>query len=417
MSQDVLGRCTLRIWILVAVQLIAGCRTESGQNSTSFFQLQSIDAKLDSVEGCRQITGPSVLSDPDRFVWGASVAKGDDGRYHMLYATWPSGSEIPPFSTSWLTHSQIAYAVSDYPDRDFSFVKIVLKGRKDEGDPLAWDAQMVHNPHLRKFGSKYYLYYIGSRDPVDDPNYSERGTVNARNRIQQVQKIGVIEFRDFEELLNGSFERPDRPLLEPRTRVKANDIVMPDPDDVIPKPDNIIVVNPSVVFRPSDKKYLLYFKGNIYDPGWRGVHGVAIADTPIGPFEPLDEFVLDITTEDGSVVNAEDPYVWYAKGDETFYAIIKDFSGKLTKSQPGLAVIRSFDGIKWTYPEKPVSIEKAITLSEDVKVRVSNLERPQLLFDDSGDPQVLFAACAIDPVGKSQMGNTFNVHIPVRAVD
>ena len=102
-----------------------------------------------------------------------------------------------------------------------------------------------------------------------------------------------------------NFHRPDKPLLIPRTRVKKDNVVNPSPPGTIPKPDNMIVVNPSVVFRPTDGKYLLYFKGNLWDPQWRGVHGVAIGNTPTGPFSALDKFVFDIRTEDGKIASAD----------------------------------------------------------------------------------------------------------------
>ena len=53
------------------------------------------------------------------------------------------------------------------------------------------------------------------------------------------------------------------------------------------------IVNPAVVYHPLKKKYYLYFKGNVYDPTWRGVHGVAIADAPEGPFIVQDDYVFE----------------------------------------------------------------------------------------------------------------------------
>jgi hypothetical protein len=257
------------------------------------------------------LEGPSVLNDPDRFVWGGSVLKGDDGKYHMLYSTWEAGDSVPKFTDSWVLHSKIAYAVSDYPDRDFKFQKVILQGRALEGDSLAWDAQMVHNPHLKRFNGTYYLYYIGSKDPGPQPQGSKGENVNKRNRVQQSQKIGVIAFNNFQDLMSGNFERPDLPLLSPRTRVKSNDIVNPSPEGTQAKPDNILVVNPAVVQRPSDGKFLLFFKGNLYEPHWKGVHGVAISDSPTDPFVPSDDFVFDIKDKNGQISSAEDPYVWY----------------------------------------------------------------------------------------------------------
>lgn len=360
------------------------------------------------------ISGPSVLNDPDRFVWGGSVVKGDDNKYHMLYSTWECGDPIPPFSDSWVLYSKIAYAVSDYPDRDFKFQQIVLQGRALDGDSTAWDAQMVHNPHVRKFKNKYYLYYGGSKDPGVQPRGSKGEQVNRRNRVQQNQCIGVIEFNSFEDLVHGNFKRSVVPLLSPRTRVKPNHIVNPSPEGTAPKPDNIIVVNPSVVQRPGDGKYLLYFKGNFYNPGWRGVHGVAIADSPTGPFTAIDDFVFDIRNEDGTIASGEDPYVWYHKKHEKFYVVLKDFTGKITKGTPGLAILESEDGIKWTRPDDSFFMNKEVVLQGGDTVKVNRLERPQLLIDEDGSPKVLYCASAITDVNLRNDGTSFNVHIPLK---
>ena len=221
---------------------------------------------------------------------------------------------------------------------------------------------MVHNPLIKTFNGKYYLYYISGKDPGIQPIGSTGEHLNKRNRVQQEQKIGVIEFASVEELLNGRFIRSDKPLLSPRTRVKINDVIDPSPVGTIAKPDNLIVTNPAVVYRPSDKKYLLYFKGNIYDPQWRGVHGVAIGDSPIGPFTTTDDFVFDVMDNQGKKVSAEDPYVWYHRHDQRFYAVVKDFNGKLTGSEPGLALMQSNDGIKWIPAASPLFMKKELIL-------------------------------------------------------
>lgn len=360
------------------------------------------------------ITGPSTLNDPDRFIWGASVVKGDDNKYHMLYSTWECGDSLPSFSDSWVLNSKIAYAVSDYPDHDFKIRKIVLQGRALDGDSTAWDAQMVHNPHLKHFNGKYYLYYVGSVDPGVQAAGSPGEKLNKRNRVQQNQKIGVISFDSFADLENGNFTRSDKPLLEPRTRVKPDNIVNPSPEGTVAGPDNIIVVNPAVVQRPSDGKYLLYFKGNIYVPEWRGIHGVAVADSPEGPFTTTDTVVFDVRNDDGSIASGEDPYVWYHKGNKKFYVILKDFTGRITKDKPGIALLESEDGLKWSRPADSFFMKKEVVLQSGDTIKVDRLERPQLLIDDKGDPQVLYAACAIVNVNPRKDGSSFNVQIPLR---
>ena len=183
----------------------------ANNNKTLQVEALTIDAQVVG----NILYGPSVLNDPDRFVWGGNVIKGDEWKYHMLYGTWECGDTIPAFSNAWVLYSKIAYAVSDYPDRDFRIQKIVLKGRALDGDTTAWDAQMVSNPHLKKFNGKYYLYYIGSVDPRIQPVGSKGEKVDKRNRVQQYQKIGVIEFNSFKDFSGKITEgKPGLALLE-----------------------------------------------------------------------------------------------------------------------------------------------------------------------------------------------------------
>jgi len=370
------------------------------------------------VEGDRiVINSPNTLQHPEDFIWGASVIEGEDGKYHMLYSTWDTGPDNEVFSNAWVLYSEIEYAVSDYPDHGFTPVATVLRGRMHEGDSLAWDAQAVHNPHIKRFNGIYYLYYIGNRDPGAVEEGTPGWALNKRNRCQQNQYTGVIAFEGFEDLLSGNYDRPEQPLLIPRTRVRDDlaNTLFPSPEGTKALPDNLIIVNPSVVYRPSDGRYLLYFKGNMYDKGWRGVHGVAFGDTPEGPFVAQDEFVFDIRNEDGTIASAEDPFVWYNRKHKRFYAIIKDFSGKITGSEPGLAILSSMDGINWKIPEGgTVFIRKEIIFSNGDTIQVKNLERPQLLLDRKDNPLVLYAACSVEPVGSKRDGTTFNVHIPLR---
>ncbi|MEN8125901.1 MAG: glycoside hydrolase family protein [Bacteroidota bacterium] len=397
-----------KVLVICIINILISCNEK--KTATLNIKALPIDAQIrDNI-----LLGSSVLNDPNRFIWGGSVLKGTDGRYHMLYNTWECGDSIPEFTKSWVLYSKIAYAVSDYPDKDFKFQKVILQGRALDGNSTAWDAQMVSNPHLKKFNGKFYLYYIGSVDPGIQPIGSKGEKVNKRNRVQQSQKIGVIEFNNFEDLLSGNFERPDIPLLSPRTRVKENNIVNPSPEGTEPKPDNIIVVNPSVTQRPSDGKFLLYFKGNIYDPHWKGVHGVAISDSPMGPFIATDNFVFNIKQENGEIASAEDPFVWYRKANEKFYAVFKDFSGKITGDEPGLAILESQDGITWLKPENSFFMKKEVVLKNGDTIKVNRLERPQLLVDKNGDPKVLYCACSIVDINQRKDGASFNVHIPLK---
>ena len=333
--------------------MIVACLHESAAEAESLpLSGKPLEGKFIKYKGITVVKSPNTLQLEGYFVWGGTVIEGKDKKYHMLFSLWECGEKRAAFQDGWLINSKIAYAFSDYPHKGFEFQKIVLRGRIFDGDSSAWDAQSVHNPHIKEFNQKYYLYYTGTCDPGPQPKGSPGENLSKRDRLQQNQKIGVIEFESFQDLLTGEFKRPDKPLLIPRTRVKKNNVFNPSPDGIVAKPDNLIVVNPSVVYRPSDEKYLLYFKGNLWDPNWRRVHGVAIGNSPAGPFAALDDFVFDIRLENGKIASAEDPYVWYYKKLNRFYAVIKDFTGKITGSMPGLAILVSSDGINW---QKPVN--------------------------------------------------------------
>lgn len=396
------------LWLVIIIAFI------NSQCSTSDKKGLVIEAKeIDAVLKDSVLEGPSVFSDPDRFVWGASVIKGKDGRYHMLYATWPSGDSIERFSDSWVLHSSIAYAVSNKPDRDFQFQKVVLRGRKYEKDSLAWDADMVTNPHIKRFNDRYYLYYVGSKDPGKPEKDMPGHSLNKRNRIQQSQQIGLISFANFDDLKNGNWVRPDAPILKARTRVKQDRIIDPSPEEIKAKPDNIIVTNPSVVQRPSDGKFLLYFKGNIYDPHWKGIHGVALADYPDGPFHATDKVMFEVLLQDGKLASTEDPYVWFHHGKGCFFSVVKDFSGKVTGDKPGLALLRSENGMDWKPADHPHFMKKNVALKSTDTIQLQRLERPQLLVDENGEPRVLFAAASVVNINPRNDGKSFNVHIPL----
>jgi hypothetical protein len=397
--------------LLVALSACTGSQKAPESRSPLAVSPRPVDAELTTENGQQILRGPSVLLEENRFIWGGSVVKGADGRYHMFFSTWDCGPDSLTFTQTWVLNSEIGYAVSDLPDRDFKIQTIFLKGRRHEGDTTAWDAQMVHNPHIRKFGDKYYLYYIGAVDPGRPAPGEPGAELSKRDRVQQSQLIGVIEFDDFADILTGDFERPDDPLLTPRTRVKPDNVINPSPAGTKALPDNLIVTNPSIVFRPSDQKYLLYFKGNWYTPTWQGIHGVAIGDSPTGPFVTQDEIMFDVKMEDGRTVSTEDPYVWYHPGHERFYAVAKDFPGRISGEKYGLALLQSKDGIQWTAAERPKFMDRAVPLKDGQIIKPDRLERPQLLIDERGTPTVFYGACSIEPANQKVTGGTFNVQI------
>lgn len=401
--------------IKFAIFILTLIFASSCRSKIYYFQAQPVDLEVINESGKIKISGSSAFQLPDTFVWGGSPIK-IENKYYLFFSAWESGINVPKFSESWLTNSKIGLAVSDSPKGNYKSLGIVLKGMNANGDSSAWDAQSAHNPLIKMFNGKFYLYYVSSVDPGVQPSGSSGENLDKRNRLQQNQKIGVIEFNSIQDLLAGKYLRSEQPLLSPRTRVKPDHVLDPSPPGTETKPDNLIVVNPAVVFNPKTGEYLLYFKGNIYDPNWRGVHGVAVGDSPVGPFTATDKFVFDFDDGNGKKVSAEDPFVWYHACDKCFYAVVKDFNGKLTGSEPGLALLKSADGFEWKPAEFPLFMKKELVLKDGTILKVDRLERPQILLDKNDNPLVLYAACSVDPCNEKKDGGTFNVQIPVKKI-
>ena len=222
------------------ITLLVGCREANVPHCS--YEASPVDIgivqKGESLIG----KGPSAFSVDGHFMWGASVLKSEeDGKYYMVYSAPEAGEH--PFNNAWVYGSKMGLAVSDRPNGGFRQLGFFLNADGFTPDTSSWDAQTVMNPHLRHFGNKYYLYYVGGKDAGNLPVKSKADTLDQRSRIQQMLCIGVLEFDSFDKLLKGEFVKSKTPLLSPRTRVKPNDIVAPSPEGTQPKPDNIIVVS------------------------------------------------------------------------------------------------------------------------------------------------------------------------------
>lgn len=376
------------------------------------YQATAVDIELVQRGESKYPSGFSAFSLEGYFVWcGSAIQAVEDGKYYLFYSAMESGTTRPKFVDAWLLGSQIGVAVSDSPYGGYKNLGFVYNKDGYRPDRSSWDAQTVSNTHIKRFNGKYYLYYCGSVDAGEEARV--KGTLSRRDRIQQNQKLGVLCFNSMKELLEGKFTCNEHPLLVPRTRVKPSNVLEPSLDGTVSKPDNLIMVNPAVVYNPSVQKYFLYFKGNVYDPTWRGVHGVAMADAPEGPFTVADEPVFEFKTKDNQKLNAEDPFVWYHRKDQCYYAVFKDFTGMFTKGKPGLAIMHSKDGIHWELPKKSLFMNKEILLKNGEHVEVDRLERPQLFLDEDDNPIVLYAACSITPLNMKQDGSSFNIQIPI----
>jgi len=116
----------------------------------------------------QSVSEKNVLKTEGYYNWGSSIIKGDDGKYHLFYSRWKKEYKF----TGWLTHSEIAHAISDKPAGPWEFKETVLSGRGDKH----WDAITAHNPKIKHFEGKYYLYYCATN--LGDKTYTEAEWIN-----------------------------------------------------------------------------------------------------------------------------------------------------------------------------------------------------------------------------------------------
>ena len=312
----------------------------------------------------------NVFKTEGYFNWCSSIIKSDDGKYHLFYSRWPKEYTF----LSWLTHSEVAHAVADNPAGPWKYKETVLQSR-GKG---YWDAITVHNPKIKKFGDKYFLYYVSTN--LGDKDYTEEELIetarvgyshpNWKEYLRPNQRTGVA----VSESINGPWKRMDQPLIEPSG------------------PITTLTVNPAIT-QGKDGIFYLIVKGD--KPGThQRSQAMAIADSPQGPFEILDKPVIDY-------MDTEDMSLWYDEKRDCFYGVFHAHSF--------IGMVSSSDGRSWEKATEYSVHQKKIYFEGDSTVIPDRLERPFVYVED-GEPQVLSLAV--------RKGNdAYIVFVPVKEKD
>jgi len=332
----------------------------------------------------RPVPRHAILAETGYHVWCGSVIE-DQGRYHMFYSRWP----VSPwaFGDGWLFASEICHAVADHPTGPFTPTGVVLGRRTGDSALAFWDSQTQHNPHIRKFGDKFYLYYMASVDPGSAvwPGQTQR------TRIQRNQRIGVVSANSIQDLIDGNFTRPATPIISPVYSTSAATDRTTNPTDFAA---NRIVNNPSVTQRPDGTWQLLYKSNWPQAPSYG--HGYALANDPAGPFTLMTGPVF-------SNEGREDEHHWYDAARNKYHLLVKNFN------RGGTEQMESPDGIQWT--SSGIQWGRVIPWADGVAENVEALERPQILRNPAGEPIALYMAARRALAGGAKQA--FSVHIPL----
>ncbi len=301
----------------------------------------------------RALSDDNIFRTEGYFNWCTSMVKGDDGKYHLFYSRWKKDYSF----YGWLTHSEIAHAVSDSPAGPWKYKETVLKGR-GKGH---WDAITVHNPKIKSFEGKYYLYYCSTN--LGDKSYTEEELIETAHTgydhpnwkiLRPNQRTGVAVSNS----LSGPWERMDHPLIEPSG------------------PITTLTVNPAID-RGRDGKYYLIVKGDKpNETRFIRNQAIAVSDSPAGPFEMQSNPVIDY-------LDTEDMSLWYDAAREHFYGVFHAHSF--------IGMVSSDDGLEWKKASEYVLIPKKIQLHDGSVLSPDRLERP-FIYLEEGEPKVLSLA-------------------------
>lgn len=313
---------------------------------------QPLDALLFK-DDLQPVSPENIYSDPDYFHWGSSVIKGEDGQYHLFYSRWKRDLKF----TAWLTHSEIAHATAPDPWGPWTYQETVLKGRSGRH----WDAITAHNPKIKYFGDKYYLYYISTSSgdlTLTEEELIETAATGYSHKhwwlLRNNQRTGVA----VAETLDGPWIRKPEPLIQPSG------------------PISTLTVNPAVCQGPDGRYYLIVKGDKPNETRFIRDQAVAVSERPDGPFFMQEKPVIDY-------LDTEDMSLWYDPAFQHFYGVFHAHSF--------IGMVASEDGLNWKRATQYVLTAKKLLLNNGDTLFPDRMERPFVFYED-GLPRVLSVA-------------------------
>ena len=296
------------------------------------------------------ISEDNIFRSPDYFNWGASIIKGQDELYHLFYSRWPREYGF----YAWLTHSEIAHATSPKPYGPWKYKETVLQGSGGNN----WDAITAHNPKIKFFDGKFYLYYISTnmgKVKYTDAELIEtcRGGYSHKNWkiLRPNQRIGVA----VSKTLNGPWKRTNSSLIEPSGPIQT------------------LTVNPAVT-KGGDGKYYMIIKGDKpNDKNRARSQAIAVADSPDGPYTIQPKPVIDN-------LDTEDVSMWYDDLRTCYYAVFH--------AHTFIGIVTSSDGVNWNKATHYKVMDKKIEKDDGSYILPDRMERP-FVFYENGSIKVL----------------------------
>ncbi len=292
-----------------------------------------------------------ILVDPEWYTWGGSVIEGDDGLFHLFYSRWPKEYGF----LAWLTHSEVAHAVASRIEGPYRYVETALGCRGNDG----WDAVTAHNPKIKKYGDRFYIYFCATRGDFSEEELIETARAGYGHPNWKVlrnnQRTGVA----VAESPGGPWKRSSGPIVEPAG------------------PITTITVNPAVCEGPDGLFYMIVKGDKPREKRFIRNQALAVARTPEGPFEIQPGPVIDS-------FDSEDCSIWYDKTRHRFYAVYH--------AHTEIGLITSPDGRTWRAARHHPIMAKEVQFDDESVFKPDRLERPFVYTDEAGRARMLFVA-------------------------
>ncbi len=302
------------------------------------------------------LTEDNFIRTEGYYNWGGSIYKDPEGVYHLFYSRWKKEHRF----YGWLTHSEIAHATSNSPNGPWKYLRTELKSH-GKGH---WDAITAHNPKIKYFDGKFYLYYIatnfGDKEYTEEELYetSQVGYSHPNwNILRPNQRTGVAVSNS----INGPWERVGQPLIEPSG------------------PITTLTVNPAIT-RDKQGKYHLVVKGDKpNETRFIRNQAIAVSDSPIGPFQMLEKPVIDY-------MDTEDMSIWYDNIRERLYGVFHAHSY--------IGLVTSPDGVHWEKAQNDTITTKNLKMEDGSIFKPDRMERP-FVHIENDIPEVLVVSTKV----------------------
>jgi len=317
---------------------------------------------------------PFKLGIPDRnsglrregyTIWGSSVIKGDDNKYHMFAASWPNRYPM----SNWATDATIVHAVADSAEGVFRLLSEALPPR-GEG---FWDGNSTYNPTIQKHKDTYILFYTGSNFTYTNDNKKNNYEALANKRI------GIATSKS----LYGPWKRYNKPILEPQ-KGEWDAIITSNAAPFVEEDGSVMLVYKSWTVH-ANEYYTSHKPGEVNQ-----LLGIAHANHYLGKYKRLSERHIFSHVE--IPFNSEDPYLWKQDGKYHFLAKIFEEGRHLLGEAGAGNYASSIDGIHWEMDTTGIAYSRSITFSDGTTETFKRLERPQLLIQDGKPTHIFFAA-------------------------